>query len=87
MPAGRRGRGQVWDKALGRKLYDEDVPYAEIAKACGVTANTVSGHADRHWPEREKPQRQQKVRVVVAPKAKPLKPGQVTLAALDSLKD
>jgi transposase len=53
MSAGRRGRGQVWNKAVGRQLYDQGRSYNAIATACGVSFDTVSGYAKRHWPPRE----------------------------------
>lgn len=42
-----------WDTTKGRKLWDENKTFVEIAKACHVSRCAIIGYSNRHWPERE----------------------------------
>lgn len=42
-----------WDTTKGRKLWDENKTFVEIAKACHVSRCAIIGYSNRHWPGRE----------------------------------
>ena len=79
----------LWDSALGRTLYDQHVPYAEIGRRVGTSGSCVKAFAARHWPRRDETQVERAGRRAARrPRpARKLRPGQATLPPLSALRD
>jgi hypothetical protein len=83
----------LWDQALAKELYDQNMSFADIARSIvGVKDSQISAFAARHWPSRDEGlvrmlHRVRHPRPPPRPRtaARKLQPGETTLDPLPSL--